>query len=74
MNYVKKALLPKVKYHWDKGFRQASSGAWEKVPVVKMKVGLEKILGYLPLARFNIGTKVSSRRHLELGRRFLSMK
>ena len=51
MNYVKKALLPKVKYHWDKGFRQASSGAWEKVPVVKMKVGLEKVLGYLPLAR-----------------------
>jgi len=37
MNYVKRALLPKVKYHWDQGFRQGTSG-WEKVPVIKLKV------------------------------------
>jgi len=37
LNFVKKALLPKVKYHWDQGFRQGSSG-WEKVPVIKFKL------------------------------------
>jgi len=36
-NYVKRALLPKVKYHWDQGFRQGTTG-WEKVPVIKLKV------------------------------------
>lgn len=37
LNFVKKALLPKVKYHWDQGFRQGTAG-WEKVPMIKFKV------------------------------------
>jgi len=36
-NLVKKALLPKIKYHWDQGFRQGPSG-WQKVPVIKLKI------------------------------------
>jgi len=36
-NLVKKALLPKIKYHWDEGFKQGPSG-WQKVPVIKLKI------------------------------------
>jgi len=36
-NLVKKALLPKIKYHWDQGFKQGPSG-WQKVPVIKLKI------------------------------------
>ena len=36
-NLVKKALLPKIKYHWDQGFKQGASG-WEKCPVIKLKI------------------------------------
>merc|ERR1712200_139805 len=36
-NYVKRALLPRVKYHWDQGFRQGKQG-WEKTPVIKLKL------------------------------------
>jgi len=36
-NLVKKALLPKIKYHWDQGFKQGPSG-WQKVPVIKLKM------------------------------------
>jgi len=34
---VKKALLPKIKFHWDQGFKQGPTG-WQKVPVIKLKV------------------------------------
>jgi len=36
-NLVKKALLPKIKYHWDQGFKQGPGG-WQKVPVIKLKI------------------------------------
>eukprot|EP00092_Neocalanus_flemingeri_P006212 GFUD01006684.1.p1 GENE.GFUD01006684.1~~GFUD01006684.1.p1 ORF type:complete len:700 (+),score=137.10 GFUD01006684.1:114-2213(+) len=36
-NLVKKALLPKIKYHWDQGFKQGPNG-WQKVPVIKLKI------------------------------------
>ena len=36
-NLVKKALLPKIKYHWDQGFKQGANG-WEKCPVIKLKI------------------------------------
>merc|ERR1712211_197682 len=42
-NLVKKALLPKIKYHWDQGFKQGASG-WEKCPVIK----LDQIWGRRP--------------------------
>ena len=34
---VKKALLPKIKYHWDQGFSQGKNG-WQKCPIIKMKI------------------------------------
>ena len=34
---IKKALLPKIKYHWDQGFSQGPQG-WQKVPIIKLKV------------------------------------
>lgn len=34
---IKKALLPKIKYHWDQGFSQGPNG-WQKVPIIKLKV------------------------------------
>ena len=34
---IKKALLPKIKYHWDQGFSQGPNG-WQKVPIIKMKL------------------------------------
>ena len=34
---IKKALLPRIKYHWDQGFSQGPNG-WQKVPIVKLKV------------------------------------
>jgi len=38
-NLVKKALLPKIKYHWDQGFKQGPNGSgWLKVPVIKLKI------------------------------------
>lgn len=33
---VRKALLPKIKYRWEQGFRQGTTG-WEKVPLLKIK-------------------------------------
>lgn len=33
---VRKALLPKIKYRWEQGFRQGTTG-WEKVPILKIK-------------------------------------
>ena len=34
---IKKALLPKIKYHWDQGFSQGPNG-WQKVPIIKLKL------------------------------------
>ena len=34
---VKKALLPKIKYHWDQGFSQGAGG-WQRCPVIKLKI------------------------------------
>ena len=34
---IKKALLPKIKYHWDQGFAQAKNG-WQKCPIIKLKI------------------------------------
>ena len=34
---IKKALLPKIKYHWDQGFSQGPGG-WQKVPIIKLKL------------------------------------
>ena len=34
---IKKALLPKIKYHWDQGFAQGKNG-WQKCPIIKMKI------------------------------------
>lgn len=35
--FVRKALLPKIKYHWDQGFAQGKNG-WQKCPIVKLKI------------------------------------
>lgn len=35
--FVRKALLPKIKYHWDQGFAQGKHG-WQKCPIVKLKI------------------------------------
>jgi len=35
---IKKALLPKIKYHWDSGFKQGPQGGWVKCPVIKLKI------------------------------------
>jgi len=34
---IKKALLPKIKYHWDQGFAQGKNG-WQKCPIIKLKI------------------------------------
>ncbi|XP_023336482.1 uncharacterized protein LOC111707587 isoform X2 [Eurytemora carolleeae] len=47
-NYVRKAVLPRIKLHWDQGFRQGTTG-WEKVPVIKIKIKYnEEDLDILP--------------------------
>ena len=74
--FVRKALLPKIKYHWDQGFAQGKNG-WQKCPIVKLKIKYNEEDQDLlpPSVSVEGGRHVESRRvKLDGGRAKLKLK